>query len=82
MIEIVRNPNILKKYTFLCKICKTQWMCDEGDKIYYHHFIVAKCPICGCENEYYNFEQHKYWDKFKMGKGFYDIPILKGEKLK
>jgi len=65
MIDIIQYPiNSVLKYTCLCSLCGTQWMCDKADIEWKDGLFKGVCPICGFYNYYYNYEKEKSWTNF------------------
>ena len=59
IIDIIRWPQKeVIKYTFLCKYCGTQWECDVGDIEWNDGEVITKCPICGINNTFYNYDNN------------------------
>ena len=84
MIDIIRYPDKpVLKYTCLCSLCGTQWMCDKADLKWKDDFFIGTCPICGFHNYYYNYEKEKRWTDFQLKNynSCYEIPILNRERI-
>ena len=84
MINIIQYPiNSVLKYTCLCSLCGTQWVCDKADIKWMDDFFNGICPICGYRNCYYKYEKEEKWTNFhlKNYNSSYEIPILDRERI-